>query len=48
MNVGLFKKEREVVQEATQQLSASSELLLAVAGLAVVISAIALIFAIRK
>jgi hypothetical protein len=46
--MSLFKKEREVVQEATNQLAHSSELLLAVAGLAVVISAIALIFAIRR
>lgn len=46
--MGLFKKEREVVTEATHQLAASSELLLAVAGLAVVIATVALVIAVAN
>jgi hypothetical protein len=42
----LFRKERAIVADATEQIRNSSELLLAVAGVAVVIAAIALVVAV--
>jgi hypothetical protein len=44
--VAMFQKEREAVVEATAQLKDSSELLLAVAGVAVVIAVTALVISV--
>jgi hypothetical protein len=43
-----FKKTQETIQAATEQLGDSSQILLAVAGIAVVLSAIAIVIACVK
>lgn len=43
-----FKKTQETIQHATEQLSDSSKILLAVAGVAVVIATVALVVAVTK
>lgn len=44
----ILKKEREVVHAATEQLKDSSQLLLAVAGVAVVVAVVALVVAVSR
>ena len=43
-----FKKTQETIQQATEQLGDSSQLLLAVVGVAVVIATIALVVAVAR
>lgn len=43
-----FKRTQETIQEATKQLGESSTILLAVAGVAVVIATIALVVAVSR